>query len=88
MSVSILFPVLLKSEDSSEVLFMDFSTSSLYRATGELASEEQRDEVLLEIAEQQRLSTANVPYDQIREVMNTEKRLSSENAKHIFRRGQ
>ena len=88
MPASILFPVLLSSESSSEVLFMDFSTSSLYRASGERATDEQRDEVLAEIAEQQRLSTAKVPYDQIREVMNTEKRLSSENAKHIFRRGQ
>lgn len=86
MSVSILFPVLMRSESTSEVLFVDFSTMSVHHVTGNAASEEVHERVLSEIRSQQESSSAKVPYEQIHEVMHTEKKLSQDNAKHVFRR--
>lgn len=87
MSVSILVPVMFKSESSSQLMFVDFPSGSLYDASGNLATEQQRDEVFSEMRRQREAYMPHVPYDQIREVANTERRLSEDNAKHVFRRG-
>ena len=87
MSVSILVPVMVKSESSSELMFIDFASASLYDASGKPATEEQRDSVLADMRRQREAYMPHVPYDQIREVANTERNLSKDNAKHVFRRG-
>lgn len=87
MSVSMLLPVLLSSKDSSEVLFVDFSTMSVYKPSGEPAPAAQSEEVVSELVLQQEASTPKMPHDQIREVMKTEKALFDENSKHVFGRG-
>lgn len=84
MSVSILLPVLFSSDDESEVLFVDFSSMSVYTRDGKPASEDRAEAVLQEIASQQESSIPRVPRDQIIEVMSTERDLSSDNH-HIFR---
>lgn len=84
MSVSILLPVLFSSDDESEVLFVDFFSMSVYTRDGKSAREDMAEAVLQEIASQQESSMPRVPRDQIIEVMNTERDLSSDNH-HIFR---
>jgi hypothetical protein len=86
MSVSVLLPVLLNSEGVSEVMFVDFSTMEVYRTNGEIADQEKSQEVVSELISQQEASMPEVPYDQIRDVMNTERNLHTENAEHVFRR--
>jgi hypothetical protein len=87
MSVSILVPVLVRSGSSSEIMFADFSDSALYLSSGELAPEQVSAEVFSEMDAQNESSAPEVPYGQINEVMRTERNLSRDNAKHIFRRG-
>jgi hypothetical protein len=87
MSVSILLPVLFSSDDESEVLFVDFSSMSVYTRDGKPASEDKSEAVLQEISDQQESSIPYIPRDQIIEIMNTERSLSSDNA-HIFRGNQ
>lgn len=84
MSVSILLPVLFTLGDESEVLFVDFSSMSVYTTEGKAASEDKVNAVLQEIASEQESSMPIIPRDQIMEVMNTERDLSSSNHHHIF----
>lgn len=86
MSVSMLIPVLLKSDSGSDVLFADIASGLLYRSSGEEASQEESDAVFSEISGQQEYSMPKIPHEQIMNVLNTERGLSQENAKHIFRR--
>ena len=84
MSTSILVPVLVKSESSSEVMFADFASASLYLQSGEPAPDEVAERVFSELDSQE--EPPPVPYRQINEVLKTERNLARENAKHIFRR--
>lgn len=84
MSVSILLPVLFSSDNEFEVLLVDFSSMSVYTMDGKSAREDMVESVLQEIASQQESSMPRVPRDQIIEVMNTEKNLSSNN-NHVLR---
>lgn len=86
MSVSVLLPVLLSSPGASEVLFVDLSGMSVYRADGSIPPEDQIREVVNEMMAQQEESMPNIPHAQIREVMSTERTLSMENAEHVFKR--
>lgn len=87
MSVSALLPVLLKTDGVSEVLFVDFSTMSVYDSSGAHASSEREEAVISEMRVQQESAMPKVPRDQINEVMRTERNLSKDNEKHIFRKG-
>ena len=87
MSVSVLLPVLLSSEESFEVLFVDFSTMSVYNHSGELASKERSEAVVSDLLSQQEASVPKMPHEQIKEVMDTEKTLFDQNSKHVFRQG-
>lgn len=84
MSVSILVPLLVSYDSSSEVMFADFSTASLYLWSGEPAPAEVVERVFSELDAQD--ESPQVPYRQINEVLKTERNLSQENSKHIFRR--
>lgn len=84
MPASILVPVLVRSESSSEVMFADFVNASLYRQSGEPAPDEVAERVFSELDSQE--ESPAIPYGQINEVLRTERNLAQENAKHIFRR--
>ena len=86
MSVSILLPIIRSSDGSSELMFVDLSSFSVYDTSGRTVCEEKAAEVVAEIAKQQEESAAEMPYDQIREVLETEKNLSKESENHVFRR--
>lgn len=86
MSVSVLLPVLLSHEGSSEVLFVDFSTMAVYMPSGVLAPTEKTQLVLEDIAAQDEASMPYVPHRQIREVMEAEKDVFARNSDHAFRR--
>lgn len=86
MSVSVLLPVLLNSGGVAEVFFVDFSTMQVYKPNGEVAASAQSREIVSEMASQQESSMPHIPHDQIREVMSTERELSTENAEHIYKR--
>lgn len=82
MSVSILLPVLV----DSQVLFVDLASASVHKVDGVRASADVEGRVLSELEAQQESSAPSIPYEQIREVMMTERNLAKDNAKHIFRR--
>jgi hypothetical protein len=86
MSVSILFPVIVKTESASQIMFVDFSSASLYLASGELASKEHHELVFSEMRVQQESSMPNIPYGDIQDAIKTENQLAQENSKHIFKR--
>lgn len=87
MSVSVLLPVLLDSDGSREVFLVDMSSMSVFDLSGNLASDDNSGKVLAGIMDQHEASMPNIPHEQIYEVMKTERKLSKDNEKHIFRRG-
>ena len=86
MSLSVLMPVLFGSAGSSRVLFVDYSTMEVYEPDGSPTSPDLAREVVSEIERDQESSVPNIPYDQIREVMNTESDLAMKNAEHVYKR--
>lgn len=86
MSVSALFPVLCNLDGSSRVMFVDLATLSVYESSGERVSGDLGERVISEIMTEQEAAMPKVPYEQIREVLSTERRLSKESENHIFRR--
>lgn len=85
MSVSILLPVVLNSKDKSEIFFVDFSSMSVYNSSGELASFDKSQVIISEIQAEQEASMPKIPHDEILEVLRTEKNLSKDNGKYIFK---
>lgn len=58
----------------------------VYGLDGLEASSSVRKEVIDNIRGHQEATMPDIPYEQIYEVMNTEKKLQEDNNKHIFRR--
>ena len=86
MSVSTLLPLLLVSGGPPQIVFLDPMTLLVYDFTGNLVSEQNSKKVVSEVMSQQEQAMPKIPYEQIREVMDTERKLSKENENHIFRR--
>lgn len=91
MNVNILSPMLVK--ETKKLVFMDFNEAKVYEIKikdSTLFLEEidsQASSSCFEDVEQQQISMSpEIPFKQIAEIMSTEKSLSEQNAKHIFRR--
>jgi hypothetical protein len=67
-------------------MFVDLATLSVYESSGERVSGELGESVISEIMTEQEAAMPKVPYEQIHEVLSTERRLSKESENHIFRR--
>jgi hypothetical protein len=68
------------------IFLVDFAAGKAYCLDGSEAPEGVRDALVSGIRSQQEASVPDVPYEQIYEVMSTERTLQEENDKHIFRR--
>lgn len=85
-SLDVLATVLVDFEAGPEIFHIDISGERVFKSDGALASEEVRSAVISNIKGHQEATMPEIPYEKIYEVMNTEKTLSEENNKHIFRR--
>lgn len=86
MSISTLLPLLFSFDGSSEVVFVDFSTMSVMDSSGNIVSEEKSEIIIKEIAMEEESSMPYVPREQIMNVINTERKLATENPHHVFGR--
>jgi len=85
-SLNMLVTVGAELESGYELFHLDMAGEKAFHADGTPASLELCSLLFSNIRGQQEMSMPTVPYDQIYEVMNTEKTLAEENGKHIFRR--
>ena len=84
--LTLLTPVRVDTDSVSKIYFLDFIAGKLYDLDGKEADTSVTSSVIKDVQEQQESMMPNIPYDDIYEVMNTEKKLSEQNDKHIFRR--
>lgn len=91
MNVNILSPMLVK--ETNKLVFMDFNDTKVYELKikdSSLFLEEidtkTSNGCFEDVEQQQILMSPEIPLEQIAEVMSTEKSLSDQNTKHIFRR--
>jgi hypothetical protein len=85
-SLDILATVGVVLESGYEIFHLDMAGERVFQSNGEQASPEVSEAVLSNIRGQQEAMMPDIPYEQIYEVMNTEKNITEENNKHIFRR--
>ncbi len=90
MKLNILAPMIT---DDKKLVFMDFTSGKTYNVkleNSEFSLNEIGEEVSQacfdDIADEQEAMAPEIPVDEIRSVLNTEKGLSEQNEKHIFRR--
>jgi hypothetical protein len=69
------------------VFLVDFAAGRAYGLDGSEAPEEVRESLMAGVRDQQEASMPDIPYEQIYEVMDTERKIQEENNNHIFRRG-
>lgn len=84
--LNILTPVKINTDSGIKIFFLDFIDGKLYNLDGTDAGEEVTKSVIEDVQQQQESMMPNIPYEDIYEVMSTEKKISQENDKHIFRR--
>ena len=90
MKLNVLAPMIT---DDKKLVFMDFTSGKTYNIKLEnnefslIEIEEEASQACFEdIAEQQAAMAPEIPVDEIRSVLDTEKGLTKQNEKHIFRR--
>ena len=76
----------METDSGYELFHFDMAGERAFRLDGTPAPTEALISILSVIRGEQEATMPHVPYDQIYEVMNTEKTLAEENGKHIFRR--
>lgn len=85
-SLSVLATVGVESESGYGVFHIDMAEGRVFKSDGTIAPPELSREIVANIRGQQEAMMPEIPYEQIYEVMSTEKSLAEENNKHIFRR--
>lgn len=86
-AVNVVMPVSVDfNNGSSKVCFVDFVNQKTYGFDGTPMPDDENQEIMNNIRGQQEALVPDLPYEQIYEVMRTEKTLQEENSKHIFRR--
>jgi len=81
-----LMTVGVETDSGYELFHLDMAGERAFRLDGTPAPPETLLYILSGIRGQQAETMPHIPYDQIYEVMNTEKTLAEENGKHVFRR--
>lgn len=80
-------PIRLELKGGKIGIFMvDLANQIVFDINGEQVSTEIQEEIMNNMRDQQEATMPEIPYDKIYEVMNTEKKLTEENNKHVFRR--
>lgn len=85
-SFSVLMSVMVDFGSGGEIFFVDLMSQRAFKCDGSPATDDQTDEIMSSIRGEHEATMPQVPYDQIYEVMDTERRIAQENNKHIFRR--
>lgn len=86
-SLNIVMPIRLELKGGKIGIFMvDLANQIVFDINGEQVSTEIQEEIMNNMRDQQEATMPEIPYDKIYEVMNTEKKLTEENNKHVFRR--
>lgn len=73
-------------ESGDKIVFLDIENQKAYSADGSELDSNVAIPIISFLLNKQAESTFDMPYEKIREVMDTERKLSEENNKHIFRR--
>jgi len=85
-SLNILMTVGVETDSGYELFHLDMAGEKAFRLDGRPVSSELLSYIFSSVRGQQEATMPQIPYDQIYEVMNTEKTLAEENGKHVFRR--
>lgn len=85
-SLSTLVPAVIEFDYGSKVVFLNIDNQRAYGLDGNQLADEEASAVFSAMNSIQEENIQEIPYDKIYEVMETEKRLSEDNSKHIFRR--
>ena len=73
-------------ESGDKIVFLDIENQKAYMADGSELDSNVTTQIMSFLFHKQAESNFNMPYEKIRVVMDTERKLSEENNKHIFRR--
>lgn len=84
--VNVLMPVRAELESGERIVFLDVENQRAYAADGSELDSNVVIDIMSFLFHKQAESNFDMPYEKIREVMNTERKLAEENNKHIFRR--
>ncbi len=84
--VNVLMPVRAELESGGKIVFLDVENQKAYTADGSELDSSVVVDIMSFLFRKQAESNFDMPYEKIREVMNTERKLAEENNKHIFRR--
>jgi len=85
-SFSVLMPIRVESDSGTSLFFVDPIAQKAFKYDGSLATESETEEIMILIRGEQENYMPQIPYEQIYEVMDTERKIEEENNKHIFRR--
>jgi hypothetical protein len=85
-SVNILQPVMVQYENNSQIFFMDPMNQKVFDFSYKEVPQDLSDDIFYKMNEQVSENLPEMPLKEIYEVMNTERQLSEDNDKHIFRR--
>lgn len=70
------------------VFLVDFASGKAYGLDGSEVPDEVQESILSGIRDQQEASMPDIPYEQIYDVIDTERKIQEQNTQHIFRRGE
>jgi hypothetical protein len=84
--LNILSPVIVDSDSSSGIFFLDFINQKAYGIDGKECSPEASAEIFSVARGKKTETFFEMPYEQINEVLGVERKLEQDNNKHIFRR--
>ncbi|NBT57176.1 hypothetical protein EBT16_00170 [bacterium] len=76
----------VETDSGYQLFHLDMAGERAFHIDGRPVSAELLSSIFSSIRGQQEATMPQIPYDQIYEVMNTEKTLAEENGKHVFRR--
>ena len=85
-SFSVLVPAVVEFDYGAKMVFLNIENQRVYGLDGRQLTDEEASAVFSAMSSIQEENIQEIPYDKIYEVMETEKRLSEDNNKHIFRR--
>lgn len=85
-SINILQPIMVGTEEGQKIFFADPLEQKVYDSNAQIAPQDVISAIFTDIQQQIASSIPPMPVEKIYEVMNTEKQLSDDNGKHVFRR--
>jgi len=85
-SFKMLMPFLIEQEDSKKIVFLNFEEGKSYFSLNfEQTDDVLNAEIFQEVFKEKKKNSPQIP-EELTEVMNTEKDLTKDSARHIFRR--